>query len=167
VDGQSVGKTPVTLKLDRTGPHQIRILKDGIERTYVLNRDFGAEWIVLDILGGLVPLIIDAATGSWYDLSPNYINAQLVPGAKHQAYKGTGKIGIRIQNQIVIAVTSQGPADRAGVQVGDKILVADGVELNGEESLHDVSLITGEPGTTVTLTIQRDDQVFEISVVRE
>jgi hypothetical protein len=167
VDGHPLGRTPVTLELDRTTTHQVTIVTDGIERTYLLNKKIDAGWIILDVLAGLVPIIIDAATGSWYDLSPHYINAHLVPGAKYQAYKGTGKIGIRIQNQIVIAVTPGGSAGRAGLKVGDKILVADGVELNGEESLHDVSLITGEPGTTVILTIQRDDQVFEISVVRE
>lgn len=166
VDGQSLGRTPVTLELDRTTPHYVTIIKDGIERSYALHRDIGAEWIILDVLGGLVPIIIDAATGSWYDLSPHYINAQLVPGAKPEAYKGRGKIGVRIQNQIVANVASSGPADHAGVKVGDKILAADGVALNGEETLHDVSLITGDPGTTVTLTIQRSGQVFELSVVR-
>jgi len=77
VDGQSLGRTPVTLELDRKTTHQITIKKDGKERTYVLNKKIGAGWIVLDVLGGLVPIIIDAATGSWYSLSPKDVNAQL------------------------------------------------------------------------------------------
>jgi hypothetical protein len=27
----------------------------------------GVKWIVLDILGGFVPVIVDAATGNWYE----------------------------------------------------------------------------------------------------
>lgn len=77
VNGQSLGKTPVTLELDRKTTHQITIRKDGKERTYMLNKKIGAGWIVLDVLGGLVPIVIDAATGSWYSLSPKEVNAQL------------------------------------------------------------------------------------------
>jgi hypothetical protein len=79
---------------------------------------------------------------------------------------GSGKIGVRFQNQVVKDVTFSGPAARAGVKVGDKILAANGNALNGVDS-HDATLITGPPGTTVKLTIQRDGQIFEIPVVRE
>ena len=80
---------------------------------------------------------------------------------------GRGKVGIRIRKQIVVEIVPLGPADQAGVKVGDKILAANGIALNSEEGLHDVALITGDPGTTATLTILRGGQVFEISVVRE
>jgi hypothetical protein len=76
IDGQSLGKTPVTLDLDRTTTHQVIIKKDGVEKSYILQNKVGAGWIVLDLLGGLIPVVIDAATGSWYTLSPKTVNAQ-------------------------------------------------------------------------------------------
>ena len=36
----------------------------------------GAGWIVLDVLLGLVPVIVDAATGAWYHL--NHTNLRVV-----------------------------------------------------------------------------------------
>lgn len=37
----------------------------------------GAGWIVLDVLAGLVPIIVDAATGAWYGLDQDNVNAVL------------------------------------------------------------------------------------------
>lgn len=76
IDGQSLGKTPVTLELDRSTTHTVILKKDGEEKTYVLQNKIGAGWIVLDVLGGLIPVVIDAATGSWYTLQPKTVNAQ-------------------------------------------------------------------------------------------
>ena len=77
VDGVSLGHTPVTLNLEKKEKHTVVIKKNGMEKTFVLNKKVGTGWIVLDVLGGLVPVVIDAATGSWYSLQPNEINAQL------------------------------------------------------------------------------------------
>jgi len=77
VDGQSLGRTPVTLQLDRKQTHQVTIKKDGKVRNYILNTKIGAGWIVLDVLAGFVPIVVDAATGSWYSLTPKSVNAQL------------------------------------------------------------------------------------------
>jgi len=43
----------------------------------LLNNSVGAGWFVLDILGGLIPIIIDAATGNWYGLDQEHVNAVL------------------------------------------------------------------------------------------
>jgi C-terminal processing protease CtpA/Prc len=76
-----------------------------------------------------------------------------------------GKIGIQIGNQVVAGIAPSGPADLAGLQVGDKIVTADGMALNGD-NLHDVALIIGDPGTSVRLKILRGDQELEIPVTR-
>jgi|GEM_PF-7055783 len=76
-----------------------------------------------------------------------------------------GKIGIQIGNQIVAGIAPSGPADLAGLQVGDKIIAADGNALNGD-NLHDVALIIGDPGTSVLLKVLRGDQELEIPVAR-
>jgi len=37
----------------------------------------GAGWVILDILGGLIPVIVDAATGDWHYLDQTNVNAAL------------------------------------------------------------------------------------------
>lgn len=60
-----------------------------------------------------------------------------------------------------------GPADRAGLRRGDIIEAIDGYDVYDME-LDTVSrLIRGEPGTTVTLKVLRDDELLDIDVVRE
>jgi hypothetical protein len=69
VDGEVRGQTPTEVVLDTRRNYTITATKDGYnDATLTLNRELGVLWIVLDILGGLIPLIIDAATGEWYEL---------------------------------------------------------------------------------------------------
>lgn len=35
------------------------------DRTFRLSNEIGVLWIVLDVVTGLIPLIVDAATGNW------------------------------------------------------------------------------------------------------
>ena len=42
-----------------------------------INTKVGAGWVILDVLGGIVPVIIDAATGSWKKLDQDNLNAYL------------------------------------------------------------------------------------------
>jgi glycerol-3-phosphate acyltransferase PlsY len=45
--------------------------------TRVVNTKVGAGWVVLDVLGGLIPVIVDAATGDWKKLDQDAVNAVL------------------------------------------------------------------------------------------
>lgn len=78
VNGMLLGKTPVQLELKSENSYTIEFKKDGYEnRTVVLNNSVGGGWVVLDVLGGLLPVIIDAATGNWYSLDQEHVNAVL------------------------------------------------------------------------------------------
>jgi carboxyl-terminal processing protease len=84
----------------------------------------------------------------------------------------TGVIGLYAENktgQVVITIVfPSGPADKAGLQVGDVILAIDGVTLDQYADSSETGLmIRGSPGTTVHLKIQRDDQVLEYDVIRQ
>jgi hypothetical protein len=48
--------------------------------TTVFKNSIGTRWIVLDILGGLVPVIIDAATCPW-----DHPDQQLRPTPEHNS----------------------------------------------------------------------------------
>jgi len=79
INGQLMGKTPLQLKLESKRNYAVEFRAEGYQpRVYNISSKVGAGWIVLDVLGGLVPVIIDAATGAWYKLDQNNINAVLV-----------------------------------------------------------------------------------------
>lgn len=78
VNGTLLGTTPVQLELKSKNSYTIEFKKEGYEtRTVLLNNSVGAGWIVLDALFGLVPIIVDAATGNWYSLDQEHVNAVL------------------------------------------------------------------------------------------
>ena len=77
VDGVDHGLTPVKLQLDEKKDHIVMLKSGNKERAFTLQKKLGASWVVLDVLGGLLPVVIDGATGSWYDLEPHELNAQL------------------------------------------------------------------------------------------
>ena len=71
IDGVSYGLTPISFKLKTHRDYTVVFRYEGEERSVVIENNVGTLWIVLDVLGGLVPLIVDAATGDWHELSPN------------------------------------------------------------------------------------------------
>ena len=54
----------------------------------------------------------------------------------------------------------------AGIRPGDLILAVDGTEITGMDLNTAVALIKGEEGTSVTITLQRDEEVFDVEVTR-
>jgi len=61
------------------------------------------------------------------------------------------------------------PAQRAGVQAGDRILSVDGKSTKGLTVSEVSNNLRGEPGTTVVLELEREgvDKPFKLSIVRE
>lgn len=79
VNGFKRGTTPVELNLKPDQSYTIEFRKEGYQSvTRVVNTKVGAGWIVLDILGGLIPVVVDAATGAWNKLDQDAVNAALV-----------------------------------------------------------------------------------------
>ncbi len=73
-----MGQTPLTLELVTKQTYTIVFRIEGYKpKTVQINNKVGAGWIVLDILAGLIPVVIDAATGAWYSLDQNIIDAVL------------------------------------------------------------------------------------------
>jgi hypothetical protein len=78
VDNVPRGQTPVILSLPKNENHSILFKMDGYQEFgATINKKVSAGYVVLDILGGLFPVIIDAATGSWYKLDANTIHGPL------------------------------------------------------------------------------------------
>jgi hypothetical protein len=78
VNGNLMGETPIRIKLESKGNYFLEFKKEGFKtKSFNITNHVGAGWIILDVLFGLIPVIVDAATGSWYDLDQNNINAIL------------------------------------------------------------------------------------------
>lgn len=78
INGVESGQTPLRISLKVNEEYTIEFRKPGYKsKSYKISNSVGAGWVVLDVLGGLLPVIIDAATGSWYSLDQSHINAVL------------------------------------------------------------------------------------------
>lgn len=71
--------TPTTLDLARNKSYVLSFQKDGYETKKVeIKKSASVGIIVLDvILTGLVGVVVDAATGSWYNLTPDQVMVAL------------------------------------------------------------------------------------------
>ncbi len=107
VDGTSRGVTPATLQLSKNQNHTVTLRRPGYQETTVtLNRKVSGTYVILDVLGGLIPIIVDAATGSWYVLDTKEVDVNLQQG-------GTAMSGQLTPEQL--------GAVRLGASVGDFI----------------------------------------------
>lgn len=78
VNGDLVGQTPVKIRLAANKDYTIEFRKDAYQtKTYMLGKQVGGGWIVLDILAGFWPIVIDLATGNWYELDTNNVKVVL------------------------------------------------------------------------------------------
>jgi len=66
----------------------------------------------------------------------------------------------------VVRAFKDSPASKAGIQQGDKIIKVEDVEVSGSELEKAVSMMKGEPGTKVNITILRDGKPFNFTLER-
>ncbi len=84
-----------------------------------------------------------------------------------------GGLGIHIDIRdgwlTVISPIEDTPAWRAGLKPNDKIIEIEGKTTAGMSVMEAVSILRGDPGTKVTITIQRQgiDEPFKVTLVRE
>lgn len=68
----------MSLDFDNHQSHRVVFQKEGYDDAVCeLTASVGTVWVILDVLGGLVPVIIDAATGEWKSLDQGVCNAVL------------------------------------------------------------------------------------------
>jgi len=69
---------------------------------------------------------------------------------------------------VVVAPLADSPAEVAGLQAGDLVLAVDGKSVDGSTVNDQVTVIRGEPGTKVVLTIMRNGgDPFDVSITRD
>lgn len=81
-------------------------------------------------------------------------------------------IGVYVANNtadntiLVVGVMKESPALEAGMQAGDILLKVEGIEYKGEELNKATSVLKGEEGTNVNVTILRDGEELDLVVTR-
>ncbi len=78
INGNRMGTTPMPMNLSNKKPVTVTFRKEGYEdKTYIINTKTGAGWVILDCLGGFIPVIIDAVTENWYNLDTSEVKVLL------------------------------------------------------------------------------------------
>jgi carboxyl-terminal processing protease len=67
---------------------------------------------------------------------------------------------------VVVAPLADSPAEAAGLQPGDVVLAIDGTGVEGSTLQDEVGKVRGEAGTDVTLTLQRGERTFDLTITR-
>ncbi|MDX2081581.1 MAG: PDZ domain-containing protein [Terrimicrobiaceae bacterium] len=68
---------------------------------------------------------------------------------------------------IVIQVIEGGPSEKAGLQPNDQIHAIDSESVSGMELLDVIRRLRGDPGTKVTVTIERNGEREDIEIIRD
>jgi len=78
VNGNLMGTTPVTLKLESKETYRIDFKKNGYAtKRYAITNHIVTKWVVFDVILGVAPVLVDAITGAWFELDQDSINAIL------------------------------------------------------------------------------------------
>ncbi len=119
----------------------------------------GSNWAVLSVIAVLA-LGISSAVAQPLD---DELNPEGFAGIGAVVNAGEGG------GATIAAVVPGGPAERIGVEPGDRILTVDGVSVEGMGLADIVKRIRGREGETVTLTLQREgrDEPLTFAIKRE
>lgn len=112
----------------------------------------------------------EAMVGATGDRWSYYMTAEEYEAQLEQANNAYVGIGVTVQNtqegMLIIAVAEGGPAEKAGLMAGDKILAADGQSIVGKTTAEAQELIKGKKDTVVQITYLREGAEFTAAVTR-
>ena len=115
----------------------------------------------------------DAMVNAMGDRWSYYIPASELPSFLENSENAYVGIGVTVQatedhsGLMVIAVQPGGPAEEAGVQVGDVIIQVDGVSAQDRTVTEISAMIKGEEGTVVSITVLRSGEGITMSMTRK
>lgn len=122
-------------------------------------------------------IVEQAIIGMLRQLDPhsNYFTAEQIRRANEDLEGSFGGIGVEFQllddTAVIMAVIADGPADKYGLQQGDRILKIDGENSTGS-GINNAWIsrrVRGEKGTELLLTVQREglSEPLIVSVIRD
>jgi carboxyl-terminal processing protease len=165
----------------------IPLIGDGLDATPDLSVDFTDLWKAWNALdanyvsthaSSTLPTTKERLFGAISGLASSYGDPYTVffPPEEAKAFSesisgsfaGVGmEIDVKENILTVIAPLKGTPADAAGIKAGDQIAAIDGKSTDGVPVDEAVRKIRGPVGTTVTLSIIRGGELFDIKIVRD
>jgi len=120
-----------------------------------------------DMLYGAISGMVSAVDDPYTSFLPPQIN-EMFADSLGGTYQGIGaELGMKDDQLIIVAPLDGSPAKAAGVMAQDRILKIGGDLTFGVSITEAVSLIRGEAGTDITLTLQRgDEDPFDLVITR-
>lgn len=113
---------------------------------------------------------IEGMLGALEDEYSRYLSPEAEAAARASMqgeFQGIGAEVESINGNITIVSPFDGsPAQAAGLQPGDILRQADGVELTGMAIQEAAALVRGPAGTAVTLLVERGGETFTLTIVR-
>lgn len=105
------------------------------------------------------------------DRHTRYLSPEVQQAAESTFEGELQGIGVEVENIegaiTVVAPIDGSPAQAAGLQPGDILRQADGVELTGMDISEAATLVRGPAGTAVNLLIERAGDTFLIEIIRD
>lgn len=140
-----------------------------VETTALINFSFVGPFQRSDVADAAQQAMISSLGDRWsYYLDPENYSSQRQ--SRDNSYVGIA-VTVSLEDQrglVVLSVTEDGPADKAGIVPGDVIVSADGTSLAGDARYQGSDLIKGEKGTAVTLEVlTADGSTRTVQVVRD
>lgn len=136
---------------------------DTVSKKYVDQSKIDQNKMYLGAIKGMVAAIEDPYTF--------FLNTEENKQSKDDLggkFEGIGaQLGLKDNLVVVVAPLKNSPAEKAGIQAGDIIYKVDGTETKDMPLTRVVSLVRGDRGTKVTLSIVRTGKQLEFVVVRD
>lgn len=145
------------------GYSKLEHLEDIIDQNYI------EEYDITEIEDAAAQAMIGALGDRW----SYYIPADEYASYREQMANAYVGIGVTIQQRSdgqgldVIQVSQGGPAEEVGILPGDRIVSVDGKSILAMELEAVRSMIRGEEGTQVSITVLRGEEEKEFSLVRK
>ena len=159
-------KYVISTRKDTTSSQKIETSINAIRN--ILDEKFIGEIDEEELIEGALKGMVEAAG----DVYTEYYSKKELEEFTASTLGNFVGIGIYMQADMesgrvtVISPIADSPAEKAGIKSGDKIIKVDGIEYTAEDINRISDFIKGEAGTDVTLTILRNEDIFDITVTR-
>lgn len=140
----------------------------GFERILaIIQTDYYQEPDADSLIKGAIDGMIDVLG----DPHSNYLTAEEYNELKISTQGEFGGVGIQIgirEDKLTVISTLEGtPAERVNLLPGDYIAKVEGKSTKGWTTQQAAKNIRGTPGTDIVLTIERGDEIFDVTITRE
>lgn len=138
-----------------------------VEETYrALEQNYDGELDTAKLIDGASRGLV-AAAGDEYTVFMSADEAEEFNNQLGGTISGIGaEIGVRNDQPTILRLLDNAPAQDAGLKALDVIVGVDGQSTKGMSAADTAERIRGEEGTTVKVTVQRDDEIEEFAITR-